>query len=71
MKSPIVLVGVGEMGGVFARGLLRAGYPVYPVTRHGGMMAMAHTLPAPEMVLVAVAENDLHPVLEQPVVRQV
>ena len=33
MKSPVVLIGIGEMGGVFARGFLRAGYPVYPVTR--------------------------------------
>ena len=33
MKSPVVLIGIGEMGAVFARGFLRAGYPVYPVTR--------------------------------------
>ena len=33
MKSPVVLIGIGEMGGVFARGFLRAGYPVYPATR--------------------------------------
>ena len=65
MKSPIVLIGLGEMGGVFARGLLRAGYPVYPVTREDDIAATAHELPAPALVLVAVAENDLHPLLEQ------
>ena len=65
MKSPVVLIGVGEMGGVFARGLLRAGYPVYPVTRDDDIAAAAQELPAPALVLVAVAEKDLHPVLEQ------
>jgi ketopantoate reductase len=53
------------MGGVFARGLLSAGYPVYPVTRDDDIASAAQELPAPELVLVAVAENDLHPVLEQ------
>ncbi len=33
MNAPVVLIGVGEMGGVFARGLLRLGHPVYPVPR--------------------------------------
>ena len=65
MKSPVVLVGIGEMGGVFARGLLRAGHPVYPVTRRSDMAAAANAIPEPELVLVAVAENDLHPVLEK------
>ena len=65
MKSPVVLIGVGEMGGVFAHGLLRAGYPVYPVTRDDDIAVAAQELPAPKLVLVAVAEKDLHPVLEQ------
>jgi ketopantoate reductase len=65
MKAPVVLVGIGEMGGIFARGLLRTGHPVYPVTRDMVMAAVAQRLPSPEMVLVSVAENDLHAVLEQ------
>ena len=64
MKSPVVVIGLGEMGGVFARGLLRAGYPVYPVTRQSDIEALAQQLPAPELVLVAVAEKDLHSTLE-------
>jgi ketopantoate reductase len=64
MESPVILIGVGEMGGVFARGLLRAGHPVYPVTRGSDLAAIARQLPAPELVLVAVAENDLPAVLE-------
>ena len=64
MKPPVVVVGIGEMGSVFARGFLRTGHPVYPVTRHTDIKHAAQQLPAPELVLVAVAENGLHEVLE-------
>jgi len=64
MKAPVVLVGVGEMGGVFARGLLRAGHPVFPVARGQDMAALAADLPEPAMVLVSVGEKDLPAVLE-------
>lgn len=65
MKPPIVLVGIGEMGGVFARGLLRAGHPVYPVTRDTDIEEVAQAVPNPALVLVAVGEADLQPVLER------
>jgi ketopantoate reductase len=65
MKTPVVVIGIGEMGGVFARGLLRTGHPVYPVTRDIDMAEVARELPDPALVLVAVAENDLHSTLEQ------
>ena len=65
MNQPVVLVGVGEMGGVFARGLLRAGYPVYPVSRGTDPNEIAAAVEQPALVLVAVAEADLHPVLER------
>ena len=64
MKKPVVLLGVGEMGGVFARGFLRSGYPVFPVLRDMDMQQVAEQLHDPELVIVAVAENDLSPVLE-------
>jgi len=64
MKPPVVVIGIGEMGSVFARGFLRIGHPVYPVTRHTDIVATALRLPAPVLVLVAVAERDLHAVLE-------
>lgn len=64
MKSPVVVIGIGEMGSVFARGFLGTGHPVYPVTRDCDMLDVARQLPAPELVLVAVAENSLHAVLE-------
>jgi ketopantoate reductase len=65
MKTPVVVIGIGEMGSVFARGLLRTGYPVYPLARGEDLAEAAGELPDPELVLVAVAENDLHGVLEQ------
>ena len=65
MKSPIVIIGLGEMGGVFARGFLRLGHPVYPVTRDTLLADMAAELPAPELVLVAVAEGELQTVLQE------
>ncbi len=65
LKPPVVLVGVGEMGGVFARGFLRLGHPVYPVTRHMSMEEMAREVADPALVMVAVAEADLKPVLHR------
>lgn len=64
MQSPVVLIGLGEMGGVFAHGLLKAGHPVYPVTRDIPLSEAAAAYPDPALVLVTVGEDDLHPVLE-------
>ncbi len=65
IKSPIVVIGIGEIGSVFARGFLRLGHPVYPVTREMDAHDVATTLPSPEAVLLAVGEADLHPQLAQ------
>lgn len=65
MKKPVVIIGLGEMAGVFARGLLRLGHPVYPVTRDMDIQAMANEIHDPVMVLLAVGENDLHPSLDK------
>jgi len=65
MKQPIVTIGLGEMGSVFARGILRLGHPLFPVTRDMDIQQAAKEIAEPLFVLVAVAENDLHPVLEQ------
>lgn len=64
MKKPIVIIGIGEMGGVFARGFLRSGYPVFPVTRNMSLEKVSAELTDPELVLLAVAEKDLHNSLE-------
>lgn len=64
MKPPVIIIGLGEMGGVFARGFLRSGYPVYPVTRSDSSAELAQQIPEPALVLLAVAEKDLHPMLQ-------
>ena len=60
MNKSVVVVGLGEMGSVFARGFLRSGYVVHPVVQNMDMSSVAETLPNPEMVLIAVGEADLH-----------
>ncbi len=62
--SEVIIIGLGQLGRVFAGGLLRAGCSVIPVNRGDDMAALAKAHPAPELVLIAVAENDLHAVLE-------
>ena len=64
-KAPAVVIGIGEMGSIFARGLLRIGHPVYPVTRDTDMQALASEIPGPAIVLVAVGEAALPDILTQ------
>jgi len=64
MKEPVVVLGLGEMGRVFAGGFLRAGHPVYPVIREMDLDREATLIPGPELVLVTVGEKDLHSVLD-------
>jgi ketopantoate reductase len=63
MPGDAVLVGVGEMGGIFAKALLRAGASVHPVLRDTDRAVASQRVPEPELVLVTVAEADLHPAL--------
>lgn len=64
MKRPVVIIGMGEMGELFAQGFLKMGHPVHPVLRGMAIEEVAATIPEPELVLVAVGETDLHPVLQ-------
>lgn len=64
MNDSLTLVGVGEMGAVFAHALLRTGHPIFPVLRSTPMAAAVERAPNPGLTLVTVAEDDLHPVLE-------
>ncbi len=64
MNAPTVIIGIGELGSVFARAFLRAGHPVTPITRNMDMTAEAAALQAPLLVLVAVAEKDFHAVMD-------
>jgi len=65
MHTAAVVIGLGEIGGVIARGLLRLGIPVYPVLRNTDMASMAQHIPSPCVTIVAVGEKDLHPLLDQ------
>jgi len=65
MNQPSVIIGIGELGSVFARGLLCGGHPVYPVTRGMNMVEEAKAIPDPALVLLAVAESDLYATLDQ------
>ncbi|MDQ6981724.1 MAG: hypothetical protein Q9M08_01775 [Mariprofundus sp.] len=59
MHKPVVVIGIGEIGSVFARGFLRVGYPVVPVTRDMDIAVVAADVVEPELVVVAVAEKDM------------
>lgn len=59
----MVIVGMGEMGGVFATAFLSAGHPVYPVLRDTSMSDLADLIPEPALVMVTVGEDDLDAVL--------
>ena len=59
----VVIIGLGQLGRVFAGGLLRSGCCVVPLNRGDDMAVLAADHPVPELVLVAVAEPDLHGVL--------
>lgn len=64
MPAPVVVIGIGELAGPFARGLLRCGHPVYPVTRHTDQSAAASEVPGPALTLITVREADLEGVLD-------
>ena len=59
MSKTVVVVGLGEMGSVFARGFLRLGYTVHPVVRGMDMNVVADEISDPELVIIAVGESDL------------
>lgn len=65
IKEPVIIMGLGEMGSVFARSILKLGHPVYPVTRETDLKELASAVTTPSMVLIAVGENDLQPCLQQ------
>jgi len=60
MNKSVVIVGMGEMGSVFARGFLRIGYSVHSVIRGMDMKEVATDNRQPEIVLIAVGEADLN-----------
>ncbi|HJL02512.1 MAG TPA: hypothetical protein RMH85_24995 [Polyangiaceae bacterium LLY-WYZ-15_(1-7)] len=64
MKDAAVVIGLGQLGSVFAHALLRHGHPVVPVNRGDVLATVAQEIPPPAVALVTVGERDLVPVLE-------
>lgn len=60
----VVVIGLGQLGRVFAGAFLAHGVGVLPVLRDTDMAARAQACPSPRLVLVATAEDDLSSVLE-------
>lgn len=63
MQQPVVIVGLGQLGGVFAHGLLRAGRPVIPITRDHNVGRQQREIHDPSLVLVCVGEAQLAGIL--------
>jgi len=63
VNKSVVIVGMGEMGRVFARGFEHEGYSVHALRRGDSMAAAASEFSDPELVLIAVGEADLQAVL--------
>ncbi|MDQ6992348.1 MAG: hypothetical protein Q9M31_02655 [Mariprofundus sp.] len=63
MDKPVVVIGIGEIGSVFARGFMRLGYPIVPVTREMDPSIVAKEVSEPELVVLAVAEKELQATL--------
>jgi ketopantoate reductase len=57
-NSPIVIIGLGQLGSLFSTGFLRLGYPVFPVLRDDQPIAAAESI-HPITVVAAVGETDL------------
>ncbi len=63
MDKIAVMIGLGQLGRVFAGGLLKTGHMVVPVNRGDDPKAVATRVPEPDLVMISVGENDLHPLL--------
>jgi hypothetical protein len=62
MKKPIVVLGIGELGSVFARAFLKNNHAVYPITRSTDINELKASID-PELILVCTAESDLQSAL--------
>jgi hypothetical protein len=61
----VVIWGMGQLGAVFATGLLELGYRVTPVTRQKPVADVIGSVPEPAAVIVAVGEASLPEVLSR------
>ncbi|MEM6957605.1 MAG: hypothetical protein AAF645_18065 [Myxococcota bacterium] len=59
-----IVVGIGELGGIFAKGLLRTGHRVTPVGRSSTLSAALERTPGADPIVVAVGEAELPAILQ-------
>ncbi|MCB9591005.1 MAG: hypothetical protein H6718_36710 [Polyangiaceae bacterium] len=64
VATSAVVVGLGQLGAVFAEGWLKAGRAVVPITRSVSLEEVSADIPRPAVVLVAVGEAALPALLE-------
>lgn len=64
MSASVVIIGLGEIGGVLARAYLKSGTTVIPAVRETDLAQLATSSPAPKSVIVAVGEADLQQTLQ-------
>ncbi|MCI4411009.1 MAG: hypothetical protein JHC38_04990 [Thiotrichales bacterium] len=60
-----LVIGLGELGSVFATGLLKLGHTVVPILRNQNLTEMAQDITTPASVWVCVAEKDIHNLLAE------
>lgn len=65
IPGTVVMVGIGQMASVLSFGLLRIGHTVVPVIRDCPLSRSAARVPAPELVMLAVGEDELDPLLAE------
>lgn len=63
-ENEVVLVGIGEIGGILAKAFLRLGFTVHPVTRETDTGRLAAAVEQPALVIVAVGEKSLGEVFD-------
>ena len=63
MKKPIIVLGIGELGSVFARAFLKNNHPVYPITRTTDIDELRTSID-PEFILICTGEADLQSALK-------
>ena len=58
-RESVVIIGMGQLGGLLAHGLMRLGYSIYPVLRGDDLATAQEDCPNTKLVLVSVGEDVL------------
>lgn len=63
IKTPIIVIGMGELGSLFSNGFLRLGIPIIPILRSDNIKDFETITPI--LVLIAIDIKDLNTVLKE------